>query len=51
MMLARVLMAVGLGLFWILVGDYFGQPGLGVAAGLLGAAALWAWTSDRRPKV
>ena len=49
MLLARALMAIGLGLFWILVGYSFGFPGLGVACGLLGAAFIWVWTHPRRP--
>jgi len=48
-MIARVLMALGLALFWILVGDAAGTPGLGLACGLLGAAFIFTWTSPRRP--
>ncbi|MCK5495674.1 MAG: hypothetical protein KAI80_04630 [Hyphomicrobiaceae bacterium] len=50
-MLARTLMALGLGGFWLLVGHGFGRPGLGLAAGMIGAAFIFAWTHPGRRHV
>lgn len=47
-MIARILMSVGLGAFWILVGSAAGLPGTGLTFGIAGALFIWVWTMPRR---
>jgi hypothetical protein len=44
MIIGRALMAIGLGLFWILAGQGAGYPATGFVFGIVGATFIWCWT-------
>ena len=57
MIIARALMAITLGVFWIMAGELTGYAVTGFVLGVLAAAVIFVWTypgfigtTDTRPK-
>lgn len=48
MILARSLLAVGLGGFWILIGSSVGYPTAGTVVGILAAFFIFVWSHPSR---